>query len=625
MDRHLSETIGFLKEEQEEDGCFIGGAGKSIDSFNSIKTHPTVFFTSLIAWCLKDIKISEAEIIRKKSIEFLLRQKSDAWSWNYWIRDSEIAKKYPYPDDLDDTSRALMSIMTSSELDGYALARVAKLLIANEKKPGGPYRTWLVDKSLKYKWGDVDVAVNANIAALLKMNNALTPGLNMYVDDCIRNNKLDSPYYVGIIPTIYFLSGWYEGEHLNKLKRMIRENLSREINNPLMLSLLITSSVKTGAGGPIKRSIEKLVSLKNSNHWAAEAMYVDPEIDGVKYYAGSKALTSAFAVEAMNNYQNYIQDNYDKPRLKIIRQHDYLPIKHKDTPINIKKYYKAAAKKIVNNDRDGQICRMADITTEAYDGKVSSETIKYLNSASLNGWIAYGIYDDFLDNEGKPQQLGVANYALRRMVEDFNMALSEDNFFKRLVNTTLNKVDEANTWEIINARAIVKDNKLIYKLPRYANNHKLAEKSLGHMLAAIGAAKASGLSDKSFEIIELQKFFYHFLIARQLNDDAHDWIEDLTNGHLSPAVTILLRDYGKEDRVDLEEDMKGLKIHFWENSINQISELIITNIKKARTYLRKSGMRDFSVFESWLDSLADAAEQAQKDSRKSKQFIDSFH
>ncbi|MBU0578712.1 hypothetical protein KJ628_01890, partial [Patescibacteria group bacterium] len=39
------------------------------------------------------------------------------------------------------------------------------------------------------------------------------------------------------------------------------------------------------------------------------------------------------------------------------------------------------------------------------------------------------------------------------------------------------------------------------------------------------------------------EFMYHYLTARQLNDDIHDWEDDLKNGHLSPVVTQLIKTY----------------------------------------------------------------------------------
>jgi len=85
----------------------------------------------------------KVKTIKQKAAKFLLSQKSKHWSFNYWVRNSQEAKKLPYPDDLDDTFCALSALFQYDPnlINGSAMAKIITLLTAMEKKEGGPYRT----------------------------------------------------------------------------------------------------------------------------------------------------------------------------------------------------------------------------------------------------------------------------------------------------------------------------------------------------------------------------------------------------------------------------------------------------------------------------------------------------
>lgn len=621
--RMVKDGLVFLRSQQQRDGSFTGEASPSINNFTPSRQHQTIFFTALIMSCLG--KVDNSNLVCKNAAEYLLSQKSDNWSWNYWQRSSALAHDYPYPDDLDDTTCALIALSGyNSELVGPdALANFTKLLLATEKAPGGPYRTWLVQADLLDKWGDVDPAVNANIGGFLALNKINLPGLNNYLSETIMQKKLNSPYYVGIIPTIYFLSSWYRGEKRTMLKDMVSQKLKQPKNhNSLMLALLITAGRNLGIEKSLlKSSIDHLLAYRTNNFWPAEALYVDPKIDGVQYYAGSAALTTAFAMEALNNKESVIL-----PSSTITSQNTAINLamaSSRKLPKHTKATYIQALKSIKARDRDHQISNIAYLTAKAYRQKINKKIIDHLNLASLNGWLAYTIYDDFLDQEGQPYQLGTANIALRRAVGYYHSALPGNEPFAKLVEETLTAVDEANTWEVLNARAMIKGQQLVYTLPNYGNLSRLAERSLGHMLSPIGVALACGFRSNDEAIINLKKFFEHYLIARQLNDDAHDWGDDLKKGHLNSVATMLLKDFGATSSFNLQ-DLESLRLYFWRQTINDTAKVINHHLKRARQALSKTGFKNPQTFNDWLDALAEATDLALAGSHNTQSFIKVF-
>src|SRR5690606_19133233 len=135
-------------------------------------------------------------VIQAGAVKFLLKQKTPNWTWNYWQKNHPMRAVMPLPDDLDDTIWALIALALHNPklISGSVLAHLARTLTACETAPGGPYRTWLVDRTLHKTWGDVDIAVNANIGYLLSQQQVRLSGLMRYIDDALARNQLTSPY-----------------------------------------------------------------------------------------------------------------------------------------------------------------------------------------------------------------------------------------------------------------------------------------------------------------------------------------------------------------------------------------------------------------------------------------------
>src|SRR5690606_507803 len=115
--------------------------------------------------------------------------------------------------------------------------------------------------------------------------------------------------------------------------------------------------------------------------------------------------------------------------------------------------------------------------------------------------------------------------------------LPDDKKFHREVEKIMNRTDAANAWEIMHCRGEIENNALrIKKLPDYGDYWQLADRSLGHTVAVVGVMHAAGQKNTK----NICDFFKHYLIARQLNDDAHDWEEDLAKCHVNAVAARIL-------------------------------------------------------------------------------------
>ena len=104
--------------------------------------------------------------------------------------------------------------------------------------------------------------------------------------------------------------------------------------------------------------------------------------------------------------------------------------------------------------QDEEIIRVQDRIHAALGlpSAVPAELVELFDAlaiANVSGWIAYGIYDDFLDGSGEPRLLPAANFFLRDLTLQYT-ALSEkipgllDGYIK-----IMDTEDGANTEEIL--------------------------------------------------------------------------------------------------------------------------------------------------------------------------------
>ncbi|CAN5145977.1 hypothetical protein BH09PAT3_BH09PAT3_0840 [soil metagenome] len=628
----INEALTYLRTNQQANGSFVGQASKAIWPFSADKQQPTIFHTVLLLDCLSDI--DAADDISRKSAEYIKSQKTNQGSWNYWDKHSQNKITEPYPDDLDDTACALAALTRhdSSLVTAHYLGQFARLLIAAEHQAGGPYNTWLADFKVAPKWKHIDVAVNANIGYLLSLHGTHLVELSKYLDAAIISGTYRSAYYVGELPILYFLSRGYQGEQQGILRAKVKSLLNRTSSfTSLEQALLLSTAIRLDIAKSELHDLQKsLVSTFNNGHWPAEVLYVDPVYAGRQYYGGSAVLTTAFALEAMTAFAS-VQHQTEKVTKTTPRKSSISPLFQKDAAriINdhLKQQYVLAAKSVIDEVNGLEVAEPASLIVQASGWFVPKHMISLLNTASINGWIAYSLYDDMLDGDCSTNVLPVANFAHRLSYDYFTSALRENADYTKLVRNTFDIMDSANDWEQQNAVLQPDDDGLkISKLPNYVDYAQLAERSLGHSLAALGVATNHYGSVDHPSITAIQVFFKHFLIAKQLNDDAHDWEDDLAKGKLSAVVTLLLQKYQPLPcRIHIAAERDNLRQQFWSYTIDEVTALIRQHIIKARNVITEIETTFTSpLFSNWLDKLEVSVDTALSGRDNAVQFMKAY-
>lgn len=597
----------FLQSQQNQDGSFTALTSASV-SFKEAKPSSSIFLTSLILSCLRSMNSSPVvDDIKQKAARFLLSQKSDHWTFNYWKKGSHEAKDTPYPDDLDDTFCSLVAIGQTDQkiLDAPALAKIVTLLTAVEQKEGGPYYTWLVPPDADKVWRDVDIAVNANVAYFLALQDIFLPNLRTFIYSKINKRDLTSKYYPSMFPVAYFLSRYLSLD--KKVPLVIRSTLQQEImssrmkdgnwGNPLNTALAVSSLLRLGA---VPKTFMKN-ALKGNRQ--AHAFCCDPVIHKKQYYAGSNALTAAFCLEAFflfDNYSETKEKKEDKTAQKIYKEVvKQVTLRFERLGAELRKQALTVLSGTLKSDKDKQIILFPYYFATSLDKTVHTDLLIQLGKANLYGWMAYRIYDDFFDAEGIPAQLSVANVCLRELTTIYNGILPIE------FGGIMDMLDNANTWEIVNTRG--------ENIPDYGDYSQLANKSIGHALGPLAILKKIGYGADSKEVTLFLTFFRHYIIARQLNDDAHDWEEDLARGQINAAAAMVLTK---------TKDTAKLREVFWQEVIQEVCQIILENIRGARSALNKCGyIKNKSLLSSLLMPIEQSAQNAIDEQKEALAFM----
>jgi hypothetical protein len=278
---------------------------------------------------------------------------------------------------------------------------------------------------------------------------------------------------------------------------------------------------------------------------------------------------------------------------------------------------------------------MAHYTKEALGEKaniIEDETIAELGLANTFFWTAFVIYDDFwdLDEEANPQVLPTANFYARSYVNTFTSLLPSSNF-NSLFTDLIDKLDSANTWETVYCRTEVKNNifQIPENLPEYGNYDLKYQPASGHILGSVAIFYMLGYTDESEETRNLISYFKNYLITMQLNDDAHDWEEDLNRGHLSTVVVMLIQDWLEKHpnskEIDLEKDLDELKEIFWFKTLSRACETAIEYTKKSKEALDSINiLENKAPLEHYTIITRNVAEEALREQKKTLDILKEF-
>jgi len=650
-DKNINESIKFLLKNQKDNGSFLSLTSLSPDNFKNAHECQSVFSTALILSCLNALDGNNSREllgIKQKAANFLLSQKSSNWSFNYWARGSRQAEEMPYPDDLDDTACALSALYKHNPdlLSGEVLANVVTVLTALEVKEGGPYRTWLVPANTQKAWLDVDLAVNSNIGYFLSLQDVHLESIVELAEKAINDKKYESPYYPHPYPIIYFISRFYRGAKSKEVIDFLLEKQDGDNwGDPLDTALAVLSLLNFGfSKDELRRNIKYLLqNKKKDGSWAASVFYtgINPNQykgDKNKYYAGTPALTTALCIEAIQRVSEVncskcskgsgasdLDEEGDKIFKEVVKK-----AKRSFSKLgpDLKKQADRCLKKILESNKDKQIVLLPYFFLNSLNQTLQPDyesKILDLGLANLYGWMAYTIYDDFLDDEGDIQMLSVANVSLREADRIFSQILPETDFanFSKIIFSC---IDGANAWEIAHCRTKEKTiaSALAHPLPDFSDVANLSDRSLGHALGPIGVLCALGYRIESAEGVAVLEGFRHYIAAKQIHDDMHDWEDDLSKGQINSASAALFSMVNSKLVPKTEKEaLQFLQHKFWEETVSVLCKQSFAHLEQSSELFLSAGVSAVFV-DRILGPLYLTTEQTIKEQNDAKKFISTY-
>ena len=157
----------------------------------------------------------------------------------------------------------------------------------------------------------------------------------------------------------------------------------------------------------------------------------------------------------------------------------------------------------------------------------------------------------------------------------------------------MNTVDGANEWEQVYCKIPDGDKgRIPAQLPTFGDHENLANRSIGHAMGPLVETLIAGYALDSKEAKIILSLFRHYLIARQLHDDAHDWADDLLRGRVNSVGAIVIKksqcEMQGQSRPLITDAIPGLRKTFWEVAIDTVVSLICRHIGAARDARKRS-------------------------------------
>jgi hypothetical protein len=632
----LKKGLAFVASVQEAGGGIVSYSGPTRYPFTKDRTYHTTFVPCLMLQALH--ALPQASTVCANLYRFITDQRSEHWSFNYWATEAPERLTLPYPDDLDDTFCALIALQahTPSAIDATVLARIVKLLVATEVSPGGPYRTWLVTPESPKVWHDVDVAVNANVAYFLQRVGSPLPSLADFLYQAIITGQLTSPYYPTVYPLAYYIARAYSGPATRQLEKMLLDQQTHgHWSTPLQTALAVSALRHLNPALKLDRAREFLYETQQADgSWPAEAFCIDPVRGRQAQYHGAEALTTSLVLEALAPSMARPQPS-TRPsggsldaRAQRLRKAVLYTVRAELGRLSSE--LRAASvdflDRLMAYDTNHEICLLPHFFLQSLPKPPALKhgQLVSLCAANVYGWIAYTIYDDFLDDEGQPRLLSVANVALRGSLQHFRRAVPDPEF-QQLVAYTFDAIDAANTWEVTFCRFSVQaGNITVGTLPSYSRRMQLAHRSLGHTLTPQAILCASGESSQSRTSRGLHRALRQYLIARQISDDLHDWEHDVRAGHISFVVAALLRDMRiKPGTYALDWLVPRMQRQFWNKSLPVLCDTVMGHVAAAKSQVPTTVM-SHNILLQLLSSIEASMDRTRAEQRQAQQFLQTF-
>ena len=335
----IDKGVRYLKNHQYPNGEFCCYYSPDDAMEEWCVPDSTVFPTAIIATCLLSIEDHfDAKDIFRKSIPFFQYQMMRGGVMNYFTKWHPL---FPLsPPDIDDTV-FVHQFLQSQNID----CPDPSALILENRASNGLFYTWFtlrLNKSINRNYwlillrelknpikgflfwkhndcrrNDIDAVVNANVLYYLGLNEITQPTLNYLLKIIENNQEADCDSWYRNTFTFYYFFSRTLAKGISVTKAIYQAIITRIIaqsksdgsigNSPLNTAFAITCLVNLNYKGKLLQdAVSYLVkSQKETGEWPRQIFFYSGPKQAVGW--GSEELTTGFCIEALANYQKFIQ------------------------------------------------------------------------------------------------------------------------------------------------------------------------------------------------------------------------------------------------------------------------------------------------------------------------------
>jgi hypothetical protein len=147
---------------------------------------------------------------------------------------------------------------------------------------------------------------------------------------------------------------------------------------------------------------------------------------------------------------------------------------------------------------------------------------------------------------------------------------------------------------------------------------------MGHALGCLAITLELGHEAGGREFKAIEKFFYHYLIARQLGDDAHDWKDDLRKGQINAVGALLIAEVKRPVR-SVRALYEQLERYFWKHTAEAINRRILDELAQARAAIDESGIiKHPAALEAFMQPIEASVQNVRQQQRKTAGFLRTY-
>jgi len=351
----------------------------------------------------------------------------------------------------------------------------------------------------------------------------------------------------------------------------------------------------------------------------------DVTLPGLEAYLARKGAAVASKSQVVLKALDRVDPMPEKPYKAVT---DAVYDRLKTLPVSLRQPVMTVFEKLQIADTNHEIALMPQFFAESliYQNPLKRSDMTLLGAANFLNWMATIIYDDFIDEEGQPELLPVANVTNRLSLQLYNEVVRHDMAAMRQVETWYTVVDQANAWEVQHTRMrVASDIITLTALPRYGNRHLLAQRALGHVVGPLLIARSIPDANTA-QTRQIAAALNQYLIARQINDDLHDWRKDVQAGQISAVVADMLRQaHIITGQYTLNILVPKFERYFLKTGVQRTCTLLLSHVLRSRVAMQESRlMTNSGGFNKLLDDLEASAHQAIALQKNEQEFLRAF-